>query len=445
MPPVVNDEDRLMFGVRGVFAQYERMKIAERFRLGKVRKARDGNIVASEAPYGYDLVVRKGKRGELNFSETHYAINEEEARVVRMIFKWIADEGMTLRKIVKRLQERGIRPRWSARGVWNTSTLSTLLRNRTYVGEGHYGSSYAVVPENPLKRDGYKKVRKTSRKIRPASEWILVTVPAIFTTDSDKSLFTRAQEQLKRNFAMSQRNKKNHYLLAGKMRCICARSRAGEGPQRGKYLYYRCTGRVHSYPLPPACTEKGINAVIADERVWSELLRLLTSGDLMLKQIEAWKEKHHEKQQPMVDAIGMQKEIEKLKLEEDRYTKAYGTGVVSIEKLDECLGPVRRRIAELERQIMDAKVTAVQYDDMEFPQATEIEEFARLNVESFQDLNFEEKRAIVRGAIDSVIGTQGGSGGQLYVCGSIAIKNYVNVFTRDRNCGPAQCGEIDAF
>src|SRR3989344_5024890 len=67
MPPVVNDEDRLMFGVRGVFAQYERIKIAERFRLGKVRKAREGNIVASEAPYGYTLIRRKGKRGDVDF------------------------------------------------------------------------------------------------------------------------------------------------------------------------------------------------------------------------------------------------------------------------------------------------------------------------------------------------------------------------------------------
>ena len=36
--PSKNHEDRLMYGVRGIFAEYERTKIAERFRLGKIRK-----------------------------------------------------------------------------------------------------------------------------------------------------------------------------------------------------------------------------------------------------------------------------------------------------------------------------------------------------------------------------------------------------------------------
>ena len=43
--PSRNHEDRLMYGVRGIFAEYERTKIAERFRLGKVRKAKEGQIL----------------------------------------------------------------------------------------------------------------------------------------------------------------------------------------------------------------------------------------------------------------------------------------------------------------------------------------------------------------------------------------------------------------
>ena len=41
--------------------------------------------------------------------------------------------------------------------------------------------------------------------------------------------------------------------------------------QRGKYLYYNCTNRVRSYPLPPTCIERGINARIADELVWQKV------------------------------------------------------------------------------------------------------------------------------------------------------------------------------
>src|ERR1035437_1342337 len=40
IPQAKTDEEIIMYKMRGVFTEYERMKIKERFRLGKVRKAR---------------------------------------------------------------------------------------------------------------------------------------------------------------------------------------------------------------------------------------------------------------------------------------------------------------------------------------------------------------------------------------------------------------------
>ena len=121
-----------MYGVRGVFAEYERIKIAERFRLGKIRKAKDGHIITTEGPYGYTFITKpEGKQGYLE-------INEHEAPIVKRIFSLVADEGLTVEGS-EHLQEQGIPPRKSTRGVWNTSTLSTLLRNKTYIGEAHLG------------------------------------------------------------------------------------------------------------------------------------------------------------------------------------------------------------------------------------------------------------------------------------------------------------------
>jgi site-specific DNA recombinase len=51
---------KILHGVRGLFAEYERAKIAERFRLGKIRKVRDGHILLSEAPYGYVYIPNEG-------------------------------------------------------------------------------------------------------------------------------------------------------------------------------------------------------------------------------------------------------------------------------------------------------------------------------------------------------------------------------------------------
>ena len=86
-PAPKDDGDRLLYGVKGLFAEYERTKIADRFRLGKLRKAREGHVVTSHAPYGYLLIPKQGDR------HGYYQINEDEAKVVRMIFNWVAMKG----------------------------------------------------------------------------------------------------------------------------------------------------------------------------------------------------------------------------------------------------------------------------------------------------------------------------------------------------------------
>ena len=71
--------------------------------------------------YGYEC----SKNGILT-------IDAEKAEIVRQIFQWRTD-GISLRKISKRLKERGIK---SPRGkdIWHTETLSKLLSNEKYTG-----------------------------------------------------------------------------------------------------------------------------------------------------------------------------------------------------------------------------------------------------------------------------------------------------------------------
>lgn len=277
-PAPKNSEDKILHGVKGLFAEYERAKISERFRLGKLRKVKEGHILTTEALYGYRYIPKNDKQ------HGYYEINEDEARVVRMIFKWVADEGMTLRGIVRRLMEMKIRPRKNKDGVWATSTLTTMLRHKAYIGEAHWGKSYAVVAENPYKIEKYRKQKKTSRRDRPEEEWHIIPVPVIIERD----LFDRTHIQLKTNFALCKRNKRNDYLLANKIWCVCGTRRCGCGPQNGKYLYYRCSNRVNTFPLPATCSEKGISAKIADELVWQKTSDLMSSPELMIKQSDKW-------------------------------------------------------------------------------------------------------------------------------------------------------------
>lgn len=416
-----NSEDKILHGVRGLFAEYERAKITERFRLGKLRKVKDGHVLVSEAAYGYTYIPKQdGRHG-------YYEINAEEARVVKMIFGWVADEGVTLRKVLTKLHAMGIKPRESKRGVWATSTLSTLLRNKVYIGEAHWGSSYAVVPENPRNKERYRKTKKSSRRMRPEEEWHTIPVPAII----EKEVFDRARARLQINFSLCRRNnKKNEYLLAGKIKCACGRSRTGEGIHDGKHLYYRCTDRVSTFPLPRNCKERGIDARVADKLVWEEVAELMRSPELLSKQVERWVEEGKSKAEVLVtDTSMIEKEIEKLKVQEDRYNKAYGAGLFTVEELKEYVTPLRGRIMELLSEKQRVSEGSRQIEGGGLSRRIKVEEFTARAAGALANLSFGAKRAIVLNTIEKVVGTKD----ELHVYGYIPVTSYVELFPDDRH------------
>src|SRR5262249_57865130 len=78
--------DQLLLQIQGAVAEYERAVLAERFRRGKLQRARAGHWIASEAPYGYRYIpARDGV-------PPHLEIDAAEAEVVRMLYRWLTDE-----------------------------------------------------------------------------------------------------------------------------------------------------------------------------------------------------------------------------------------------------------------------------------------------------------------------------------------------------------------
>lgn len=433
-PPVKDDSDKLLMGVKGLFAEYERAKITERFRLGKLRKAKDGKLVTGNAPYGYQYIPRQAK------TDGKYKIIKSEAEVVKMIFGWVGEEGLTIRAVVRRLYEMGIPPKKSKKPVWNTSTLVTLLRNQTYIGIAHFNKSLAVVPEHPLKHEKYKKYKKTSRRMKPLEDWVAIPVPKII----DKKLFEKVRVQLKMNYDLTTRNKKNDYLLAGLIYCICGRRRTGEGPQHGKHLYYRCSDRIYSHPLPPKCRERGTNARIADILVWRGVSELMTSPKLLNQQIRQWIGKKQVKAEDSGQTAEQIKlEIEKLKTEEDRYVKAYGAEIISTGQLEEALNNLKSRRAVLERQVGVLESQRKTTDDVLMPASEQVEKFSQKAKVILENLSFTPKQAIIRKVVDTIIATQK----QVRIRGYLPIEEIQNVKFQSEsgNCGFTKCRKKYTF
>jgi len=118
---------RMFIKIIGIFAEFERENIAERVRVGKERKSREGytnNTVYKS--YGYDRA--KGERMQ--------TINETEAENVRTIFDMYVNRGMSLSAIAKAFNMQKIPSKMGS--IWSAGTVKSVITNCNYIGNVRY-------------------------------------------------------------------------------------------------------------------------------------------------------------------------------------------------------------------------------------------------------------------------------------------------------------------
>lgn len=151
----------------------------------------------------------------------------------------------------------------------------------------------------------------------------MVKVPALV----DEALFEKVQKQIKLNAKFAQRNKRHNYLLGGLVWCSCRAKRVGDGPDGKKY--YRCTHRLHNFPLPTVCKEAGVNATVLDVVGWQKISSLSTNPKLIERQIQRYADKKVASEQESLDGSEIKQNLKILDEEERRYAKMYGQGLMS--------------------------------------------------------------------------------------------------------------------
>src|SRR6516162_3094 len=168
-------ESDLLLQVQGVIAEYERAKIRERVRRGKLHAARSGQVsVLGGAPYGYRY-VRKQEGG----GQARYEIVPHQVRVVQQMFAWVARERLALNQVARRLEKLGEpSPRGQTR--WANSTVATILNNPAYQGAAAY-RRHQLVPRRPRLRPfrGQPEVSRWPYSVVRSKEPIFVPVPAL--------------------------------------------------------------------------------------------------------------------------------------------------------------------------------------------------------------------------------------------------------------------------
>ena len=422
-----NPEEIMMGGVMGLFHEYERLKITERFRIGKIRKVREAKKLLGYNPkYGYDYHPRM-RTGE-GLTDGYFSINSQQAAVVTQIFQWIA-EGHSKHEVRRMLFESGTAPPKGRRPMWASSTLDRLLRDTTYYGDHYYNKREAIPTKRPQNPDQkYRKVAKGSRRVRPQEEWMLIKVPAII----DKELFDKVQLQLIAHVRLNPRNnKKNEYLLNGLIECTCGKARTGD-PGNKTHLYYRCTDRLSKFPMPRECYERAINAPVMDAVVWKQLAALLAKPKLLKQQAERWLNKPS----PTLERINSLKaRLNGLDDEERRYTKAYGTGLMS-----ERLYKQQAKELLITRSQLTSELSVLETEIESKPQIT-LEQAIAGAKEVLRSLDLTDRKFIVRKLVDKIVATQK----EATIWGHIPILAPVEVGYEPihRHCRPTECRQID--
>jgi len=257
-------DERLLLQMQGVISEYERAKIHERTRRGRLHKMKCGVLVTGRKTFGYRYVPRHGD------IPARYERVEGEAGYVRDIFKWYTGERISMRQIAARLNSAGVS---TVRGLrWRSSSIHYMLRNTMYTGTGHGHKVECVLPaEKPLETI-YRKYAKTGKKARPKDEWLPFSCPAII----DDEMFELAQQRLEHNRNMSSRRTVGEYLLRGIVSCPhCGKNMKSEG----RSMKYICKNTRKSSAADMGMDVCGNNSRFPvdklDELVWKEVVKIL--------------------------------------------------------------------------------------------------------------------------------------------------------------------------
>jgi site-specific DNA recombinase len=145
-------EGDLTDGILDQIGKFERAKIAERTRRGKLRRAREGKIVPTSTPdYGFRYTSdREG-----------YEVDPEQMDVVRRIFKMVGREGMKLHGAKKSLDGEGVPTPGRAR-YWNTNFIRSVVRDDVYKPHT-YDELRAMVDAGQMTRDVFGRLVPAKR------------------------------------------------------------------------------------------------------------------------------------------------------------------------------------------------------------------------------------------------------------------------------------------
>ena len=190
----LDPDAELRLTIMSSIAQEESRKTSERVKWGQKRRMEQG-VVFGRDMLGYD--VRDGQ----------LFINEEGAKIVRLIFHKFVNEGKGTHVIARELREAGI-PTSTHMKQWSNTVILRVIRNEKYCGDLVQKKTFT--PDYLSHEKKYNKGEEEFVILKDHHEPII-----------SREMFDRANEILESR-AVSQVSKAKHsnrYAFSGKIKC----------------------------------------------------------------------------------------------------------------------------------------------------------------------------------------------------------------------------------
>lgn len=312
---IFDDSGSLEYGFRSIIADYERRRIKERLKSGKIEKWERGEGFSGQVGFGW-------KRDE----NAKVVVDDKKAEIVRFIYKsYLRKDVRTMTEVFDRVMKR-YGNNGKLRGLSHVGRISDILKDEKYVS-GKY---------NLIDEDG--------------REWIFD-----FGSIIDKDVFRLVRDKVEKNRKIKVGIKKEVYALSGKLECGYCNSnmiirtggsdlnRGGRG--KGRYRFYYCSlsskkkydkrnynevrdGNCESEFI--SCNNISKNKI--EEIVWRSLFMFLESSDEVK---EEYKKRYNKKLGLKEDNKGRLKfyynELEKLENKKSKLFKFVADDKLSVD------------------------------------------------------------------------------------------------------------------
>ncbi len=367
----LDGDAELRLAIMSSIAQEESRKTSERVKWGQKRQMEQG-VVFGRSMLGYD--VEGGKM----------TINEEGAKVVRLIFHKFVNEGKGTHVIARELREEGISPMRVKE--WSNTVILRVIRNEKYCGDLVQKKTYT--PDFLSHEKKYNRGQEEFVIIKDHHEPII-----------SRELFDEANRILDAK-SLSQEGKAKHsnrYPFSGKIKCGCCGSsyvaRYKTRKDGSRYKAWRCNEAAkHGSPhIDKAGNQVGCTGLSIRNEDATHIMYLVTKSlkynrDKIINNLTAVIQSIIAMDTTGTDVLKLQEQIKKIEgkranlidlymsnlINKDEFTATRASCDAEIEELQSIIESVdkQREMIEQQQQLLkeieDAIkeiVSGVEYED----------------------------------------------------------------------------------